>query len=156
MGFWVLFFPEVIAVPWGCDSVTWNCCCLVSVTSLSLGVTSFQAIGTPSVGVLLKQLVPLMRLESIEITESLVLGFGRTNSLVFRYGCHSTFLKIIHVASVIAVSLNSSLTGAGVCLGAGGLCTVFFMPLFDVQVNSLPYSFSFNPQILLHCKLWLT
>ncbi|KAL8190927.1 UNVERIFIED_CONTAM: hypothetical protein K2H54_065857 [Gekko kuhli] len=42
------------------------------------------AIGTPSVGVLLKQLVPLMRLESIEITESLVLGFGRTNSLVFR------------------------------------------------------------------------
>lgn len=34
---------------------------------------------------LLKQLVPLMRLESIEITESLVLGFGRTNSLVFRY-----------------------------------------------------------------------
>uniref|UniRef100_A0A8C3I6Q6 FRY microtubule binding protein n=1 Tax=Chrysemys picta bellii TaxID=8478 RepID=A0A8C3I6Q6_CHRPI len=40
-----------------------------------------KAIGTPSVGVLLKQLVPLMRLESIEITESLVLGFGRTNSL---------------------------------------------------------------------------
>ncbi|KAJ1077222.1 hypothetical protein K5549_005392 [Capra hircus] len=43
-----------------------------------------KAIGTPSVGVLLKQLVPLMRLEGIEITESLVLGFGRTNSLVFR------------------------------------------------------------------------
>ncbi|XP_075418885.1 protein furry homolog isoform X3 [Tenrec ecaudatus] len=43
-----------------------------------------KAIGTPSVSVLLKQLVPLMRLESIEITESLVLGFGRTNSLVFR------------------------------------------------------------------------
>lgn len=34
---------------------------------------------------LLKQLVPLMRAESIELTESLVLGFGRTNSLVFRY-----------------------------------------------------------------------
>uniref|UniRef100_A0A452VB32 FRY microtubule binding protein n=1 Tax=Ursus maritimus TaxID=29073 RepID=A0A452VB32_URSMA len=44
-----------------------------------------KAIGTPSVGVLLKQLVPLMRLEGIEITESLVLGFGRTNTLVFRY-----------------------------------------------------------------------
>nr|XP_006005371.1 PREDICTED: protein furry homolog isoform X2 [Latimeria chalumnae] len=43
-----------------------------------------KAIGTPSVAVLLKQLVPLMRAESIEITESLVLGFGRTNSLVFR------------------------------------------------------------------------
>uniref|UniRef100_A0A8B9H4S4 Furry homolog b (Drosophila) n=1 Tax=Astyanax mexicanus TaxID=7994 RepID=A0A8B9H4S4_ASTMX len=41
-------------------------------------------IGTPSVAWLLKQLVPLMRLENIEITESLVLGFGRTNSLVFR------------------------------------------------------------------------
>ncbi|XP_017345070.1 protein furry homolog isoform X6 [Ictalurus punctatus] len=43
-----------------------------------------KVIGTPSVAWLLKQLVPLMRLESIEITESLVLGFGRTNSLVFR------------------------------------------------------------------------
>uniref|UniRef100_A0A8C3MQX9 FRY microtubule binding protein n=1 Tax=Geospiza parvula TaxID=87175 RepID=A0A8C3MQX9_GEOPR len=57
-----------------------------------------KAIGTPSVGVLLKQLVPLMRLESIEITESLVLGFGRTNSLVFRYfsTCHIlSYLPII-------------------------------------------------------------
>lgn len=44
-----------------------------------------QVIGTPSVAWLLKQLVPLMRSESLEITESLVLGFGRTNSLVFRY-----------------------------------------------------------------------
>uniref|UniRef100_A0A3B4CJS6 Furry homolog b (Drosophila) n=1 Tax=Pygocentrus nattereri TaxID=42514 RepID=A0A3B4CJS6_PYGNA len=43
-----------------------------------------KVIGTPSVAWLLKQLVPLMRLESIEMTESLVLGFGRTNSLVFR------------------------------------------------------------------------
>ncbi|XP_060764207.1 protein furry homolog isoform X2 [Neoarius graeffei] len=43
-----------------------------------------KVIGTPSVAWLLKQLVPLMRIESIEITESLVLGFGRTNSLVFR------------------------------------------------------------------------
>nr|XP_015197348.1 PREDICTED: protein furry homolog isoform X5 [Lepisosteus oculatus] len=43
-----------------------------------------KVIGTPSVAVLLKQLVPLMRVESIETTESLVLGFGRTNSLVFR------------------------------------------------------------------------
>uniref|UniRef100_A0A671P4T5 Protein furry homolog n=1 Tax=Sinocyclocheilus anshuiensis TaxID=1608454 RepID=A0A671P4T5_9TELE len=43
-----------------------------------------KVIGTPSVAWLLKQLVPLMRSESLEITESLVLGFGRTNSLVFR------------------------------------------------------------------------
>uniref|UniRef100_A0A671P5F9 Protein furry homolog n=1 Tax=Sinocyclocheilus anshuiensis TaxID=1608454 RepID=A0A671P5F9_9TELE len=43
-----------------------------------------SVIGTPSVAWLLKQLVPLMRSESLEITESLVLGFGRTNSLVFR------------------------------------------------------------------------
>lgn len=45
----------------------------------------FQVIGSPSVAWLLKQLVPLMRAESIDLTESLVLGFGRTNSLVFRY-----------------------------------------------------------------------
>uniref|UniRef100_A0A665WCE2 Furry homolog b (Drosophila) n=1 Tax=Echeneis naucrates TaxID=173247 RepID=A0A665WCE2_ECHNA len=44
-----------------------------------------SVIGTPSVAWLLKQLVPLMRAESLEITESLVLGFGCTNALVFRY-----------------------------------------------------------------------
>lgn len=44
-----------------------------------------QVIGTPSVAWLLKQLVPLMRAESLEITEALVLGFGCTNALVFRY-----------------------------------------------------------------------
>uniref|UniRef100_A0AAX7SII5 Furry homolog a (Drosophila) n=1 Tax=Astatotilapia calliptera TaxID=8154 RepID=A0AAX7SII5_ASTCA len=44
-----------------------------------------KVIGSPSVAWLLKQLVPLMRAESIELTESLVLGFGRTNFLVFRY-----------------------------------------------------------------------
>uniref|UniRef100_A0A4W4FXS8 Protein furry homolog n=1 Tax=Electrophorus electricus TaxID=8005 RepID=A0A4W4FXS8_ELEEL len=44
-----------------------------------------KVIGTPSVAWLLKQLVPLMRLESMEITESLVLGFGRTNAMVFLY-----------------------------------------------------------------------
>uniref|UniRef100_A0A3Q3JJP9 Furry homolog b (Drosophila) n=1 Tax=Monopterus albus TaxID=43700 RepID=A0A3Q3JJP9_MONAL len=43
-----------------------------------------KVIGTPSVAWLLKQLVPLMRAESLEITESLVLGFGSTNALVFR------------------------------------------------------------------------
>ncbi|KAL3991562.1 two-component system, OmpR family, copper resistance phosphate regulon response regulator CusR [Sarotherodon galilaeus] len=43
-----------------------------------------KVIGSPSVAWLLKQLVPLMRAESIELTESLVLGFGRTNFLVFR------------------------------------------------------------------------
>uniref|UniRef100_A0A4W6FL11 FRY microtubule binding protein n=1 Tax=Lates calcarifer TaxID=8187 RepID=A0A4W6FL11_LATCA len=42
-----------------------------------------KVIGTPSVAWLLKQLVPLMRAESLEITESLVLGFGCTNALVF-------------------------------------------------------------------------
>uniref|UniRef100_A0A3Q3KBQ7 Furry homolog a (Drosophila) n=1 Tax=Monopterus albus TaxID=43700 RepID=A0A3Q3KBQ7_MONAL len=43
-----------------------------------------KVIGSPSVTWLLKQLVPLMRAENIELTESLVLGFGRTNSLIFR------------------------------------------------------------------------
>lgn len=87
-------FPEVMAVHWDVvqyfetvirdhDVIKGSISC--HVTSFSLLINLFQAIGTPSVGVLLKQLVPLMRLESIEITESLVLGFGRTNSLVFRY-----------------------------------------------------------------------
>uniref|UniRef100_A0A8C8DTE3 Furry homolog a (Drosophila) n=1 Tax=Oryzias sinensis TaxID=183150 RepID=A0A8C8DTE3_9TELE len=50
------------------------------------GVSSdTKVIGSPSVAWLLKQLVPLMRAESIELTEALVLGFGRTNSLIFRY-----------------------------------------------------------------------
>ncbi|KAM8854468.1 protein furry homolog isoform 2-T2 [Synchiropus picturatus] len=43
-----------------------------------------KVVGSPSVAWILKQLVPLMRAESIELTESLVLGFGRTNVLVFR------------------------------------------------------------------------
>ena len=43
-----------------------------------------QAIGSPSVAWLLKQLAPLMRAESLELTEALVLSFGRTNSLIFR------------------------------------------------------------------------
>ncbi|CAN9511620.1 unnamed protein product [Ophioblennius macclurei] len=43
-----------------------------------------KAVGSPSVAWLLKQLVPLMRSDSVELTESLVLGFGRSNSLVFR------------------------------------------------------------------------
>lgn len=89
-----VLFPEMMAVPW--DMVQ-NFEIVIMhprlikgniryhVTSFSLLINLFQAIGTPSVGVLLKQLVPLMRLEGIEITESLVLGFGRTNSLVFRY-----------------------------------------------------------------------
>lgn len=90
-----VFFPEMMAVPW--DVVQYLKTVIMEsslvkgslsyhVTSFSLFINLFQAIGTPSVGVLLKQLVPLMRLEGIEITESLVLGFGRTNSLVFRYG----------------------------------------------------------------------
>uniref|UniRef100_A0A3Q2E335 Furry homolog a (Drosophila) n=1 Tax=Cyprinodon variegatus TaxID=28743 RepID=A0A3Q2E335_CYPVA len=43
-----------------------------------------KVIGSPSVAWLLKQLVPLMRTESLDLTESLVLGFGQTNLLVFR------------------------------------------------------------------------
>ncbi|KAF7648628.1 hypothetical protein LDENG_00153880 [Lucifuga dentata] len=43
-----------------------------------------KVVGSPSVAWLLKQLVPLMRAESIELTESLVLGFGRTSALIFR------------------------------------------------------------------------
>uniref|UniRef100_A0A672UQR0 FRY microtubule binding protein n=1 Tax=Strigops habroptila TaxID=2489341 RepID=A0A672UQR0_STRHB len=66
-----------------------------------------KAIGTPSVGVLLKQLVPLMRLESIEITESLVLGFGRTNSLVFRFLKLLVFYACTYTCEKMFVLLNS-------------------------------------------------
>uniref|UniRef100_A0A8B9HLY5 Furry homolog a (Drosophila) n=1 Tax=Astyanax mexicanus TaxID=7994 RepID=A0A8B9HLY5_ASTMX len=57
---------------------------IMTPTSDSSGSYDNKVVGTPSVAWLLKQLVPLMRSESIEITEALVLGFGRTNSLVFR------------------------------------------------------------------------
>ncbi|XP_067086162.1 protein furry homolog-like isoform X6 [Osmerus mordax] len=43
-----------------------------------------KIIGTPSPSSLFKHVVPMMRSESMDITESLVLGLGRTNALVFR------------------------------------------------------------------------
>lgn len=85
------------------------------VTSFSLLINLFQAMGTPSVGVLLKQLVPLMRLESIEITESLVLGFGRTNSLVFRYSSLNEFLYI-HTCCCCCSCFSWVWACIGVCL----------------------------------------
>uniref|UniRef100_A0A8C1XJ14 Furry homolog a (Drosophila) n=1 Tax=Cyprinus carpio TaxID=7962 RepID=A0A8C1XJ14_CYPCA len=87
--------------------------------------------GTPSVAWLLKQLVPLMRSESIEITESLVLGFGRTNSLVFRYYnkkrrerrdlLRLQLLRIFELladAGVISDSTNGALERDTLALGA--------------------------------------
>uniref|UniRef100_A0A6Q2YF53 Furry homolog a (Drosophila) n=1 Tax=Esox lucius TaxID=8010 RepID=A0A6Q2YF53_ESOLU len=56
----------------------------ITATTPDGSISYEKIIGTPSVAWLLKQLVPLMRADSIELTESLVLGFGRTNSLVFR------------------------------------------------------------------------
>uniref|UniRef100_A0A8C2TXJ9 FRY like transcription coactivator n=1 Tax=Coturnix japonica TaxID=93934 RepID=A0A8C2TXJ9_COTJA len=43
-----------------------------------------RIIGIPSPSSLFKQIVPMMRSESMEITESLVLGLGRTNPGAFR------------------------------------------------------------------------
>ncbi|NXH12038.1 FRYL protein, partial [Bucco capensis] len=43
-----------------------------------------RIIGIPSVSSLFKHIVPMMRSESMEITESLVLGLGRTNPGAFR------------------------------------------------------------------------
>ncbi|KAB5550606.1 hypothetical protein PHYPO_G00055700 [Pangasianodon hypophthalmus] len=57
---------------------------IMTPTSENSSSHDYKVVGTPSVAWLLKQLVPLMRSESIEITEALVLGFGRTNSLIFR------------------------------------------------------------------------
>uniref|UniRef100_A0A671L5E4 Protein furry homolog n=1 Tax=Sinocyclocheilus anshuiensis TaxID=1608454 RepID=A0A671L5E4_9TELE len=91
-----------------------------------------KILGTPSVAWLLKQLVPLMRSESIEITESLVLGFGRTNSLVFRYYVNKKrrerrdllrlqLLRIFELladAGVISDSTNGALERDTLALGA--------------------------------------
>uniref|UniRef100_A0A8C7N877 FRY microtubule binding protein n=1 Tax=Oncorhynchus kisutch TaxID=8019 RepID=A0A8C7N877_ONCKI len=96
-----------------------------------------SVIGTPSVAWLLKQLVPLMRAESIEITECLVLGLGRTNALVFRYHIHTDahnkkrrerrdllrlqLLRIFELladAGVISDSTNGALERDSLALGA--------------------------------------
>ncbi|XP_029002067.2 protein furry homolog-like isoform X3 [Betta splendens] len=43
-----------------------------------------KIVGTPSPSSLFKHIVPMMRSESMDITESLVLGLGRTNPMAFR------------------------------------------------------------------------
>uniref|UniRef100_A0A667XZA9 Furry homolog, like n=1 Tax=Myripristis murdjan TaxID=586833 RepID=A0A667XZA9_9TELE len=43
-----------------------------------------KIVGTPSPSSLFKHVVPMMRSESMDITESLVLGLGRTNPVAFR------------------------------------------------------------------------
>ncbi|XP_058494986.1 protein furry homolog-like isoform X4 [Solea solea] len=43
-----------------------------------------KIVGTPSPSLLFKHIVPMMRSESMDITESLVLGLGRTNPVAFR------------------------------------------------------------------------
>ncbi|KAJ3599637.1 hypothetical protein NHX12_033593 [Muraenolepis orangiensis] len=43
-----------------------------------------KVVGSPSLSSLFKHVVPMMRSESMDITESLVLGLGRTNPLAFR------------------------------------------------------------------------
>lgn len=45
---------------------------------------ALQIIGIPSPSALFKHIVPMMRSESMEVTESLVLGLGRTNPGAFR------------------------------------------------------------------------
>uniref|UniRef100_A0A8C7F5R9 FRY microtubule binding protein n=1 Tax=Oncorhynchus kisutch TaxID=8019 RepID=A0A8C7F5R9_ONCKI len=67
-----------------------------------------KVIWTPSVAWLLKQLVPLMRTESIELTESLVLGFGRTNSLVFRWNLHDGSLSHSLTHSPLSLFLSQN------------------------------------------------
>uniref|UniRef100_A0A8C1GUI3 Furry homolog b (Drosophila) n=1 Tax=Cyprinus carpio TaxID=7962 RepID=A0A8C1GUI3_CYPCA len=76
-----------------------------------------KVIGTPSVAWLLKQLVPLMRSESLEITESLVLGFGRTNSLVFRYLCYLSCKNPLCICFLLC-STNGALERDSLALGA--------------------------------------
>lgn len=52
---------------------------------MSLCVCVFvQIVSIPSPSSLFKHVVPMMRSESMDITESLVLGLGRTNPIAFR------------------------------------------------------------------------
>uniref|UniRef100_A0A671XZR8 FRY microtubule binding protein n=1 Tax=Sparus aurata TaxID=8175 RepID=A0A671XZR8_SPAAU len=85
-----------------------------------------KVIGSPSVAWLLKQLVPLMRAESIELTESLVLGFGRTNSLNKKRRERRDLLRLqllrifelLADAGVISDSTNGALERDTLALGA--------------------------------------
>uniref|UniRef100_A0A4W4FZ09 Protein furry homolog n=1 Tax=Electrophorus electricus TaxID=8005 RepID=A0A4W4FZ09_ELEEL len=85
-----------------------------------------KVIGTPSVAWLLKQLVPLMRLESMEITESLVLGFGRTNALNKKRRERRDLLRLqllrifelLADSGVISDSTNGALERDSLALGA--------------------------------------
>uniref|UniRef100_A0A8C2I2E8 Furry homolog b (Drosophila) n=1 Tax=Cyprinus carpio TaxID=7962 RepID=A0A8C2I2E8_CYPCA len=85
-----------------------------------------KVIGTPSVAWLLKQLVPLMRSESLEITESLVLGFGRTNSLNKKRRERRDLLRLqllrifelLADSGVISDSTNGALERDSLALGA--------------------------------------
>uniref|UniRef100_A0A8L0DRI2 Protein furry homolog n=1 Tax=Oncorhynchus mykiss TaxID=8022 RepID=A0A8L0DRI2_ONCMY len=85
-----------------------------------------KVIGTPSVAWLLKQLVPLMRAESIEITECLVLGLGRTNALNKKRRERRDLLRLqllrifelLADAGVISDSTNGALERDSLALGA--------------------------------------
>uniref|UniRef100_A0A8C5DYV2 Protein furry homolog n=1 Tax=Gouania willdenowi TaxID=441366 RepID=A0A8C5DYV2_GOUWI len=85
-----------------------------------------KVIGTPSVAWLLKQLVPLMRAESLEITESLVLGFGCTNALNKKRRERRDLLRLqllrifelLANARVISDSTNGALERDSLALGA--------------------------------------
>lgn len=57
-----------------------------------------QIIGIPSPSSLFKHVVPMMRSESMDITESLVLGLGRTNPVAFR--CVSLIVLCLFVCRV--------------------------------------------------------
>lgn len=54
-----------------------------------------QIIGVPSPSSLFKHVVPMMRSESMDITESLVLGLGRTNPVAYRLVCFLLLLRFI-------------------------------------------------------------
>lgn len=72
-----------------CDQILLKCHIIyLNVLSLVAAINTisfFQIIGIPSPSSLFKHIVPMMRSESMEITESLVLGLGRTNPGAFRY-----------------------------------------------------------------------
>uniref|UniRef100_A0A8C9TAW2 Furry homolog, like n=1 Tax=Scleropages formosus TaxID=113540 RepID=A0A8C9TAW2_SCLFO len=92
-----------------------------------------KIVGNPSAASLFKHVVPMMRSESMEITESLVLGLGRTSPLAFRYTniFHYVWLKILllnmkrrrrrDILRVQLVRIFELLADGGVISQTGGL-----------------------------------
>uniref|UniRef100_A0A3B4BYW3 Furry homolog, like n=1 Tax=Pygocentrus nattereri TaxID=42514 RepID=A0A3B4BYW3_PYGNA len=82
-----------------------------------------KIIGIPSPSSLFKHVVPMMRSESMDITESLVLGLGRTNPVAFRCVglCNMKRRRRRDILRVQLVRIFELLADSGVISQIGGL-----------------------------------